>query len=246
MDSLLDPLLLLLVLVGWGAQAIVPWRRDAMGARFLRGWRVAAVPLAVAAVVAAYALADRNPDATIAAHLVPLRASLAGELLVLLAGAQLLAALLTSLGSERLDRTSWQIAAALGLATCAAAAWAGEELRLGGGPLSSGFFMALLVACRLALTLAAGELLTPGRSRWAAPCGLGVAAYTFLLPHDLRVELLHQGLLLTFGAAAVLLLVARWLPPALRRPALGTGLLLAAIALTQAAHISQDLMPLRQ
>ncbi|HEV3456583.1 MAG TPA: hypothetical protein VHG32_08485, partial [Thermoanaerobaculia bacterium] len=102
---------------------------------------------------------------------------------------------------------------------------------------------ALLVGCRLVLTLAAGELLAPGRPRWAAAGGVALLAYLPLLPPELRAVLWSQGLQLTCLAAALLLLLARWLPRALRPPALAAGLLLAAVVLTQAGHVSQALAP---
>jgi hypothetical protein len=277
MPLLLDAVLLFVVLVAWGAQAMVPWRlaaaaqtsaaqphhapdQDAAAAAApapararaegagveavtRRLWRLAGFPLAIAGLVAALVLADRNPDAAVAAHLVPLLASPPGRLLAVLVPALLASSLIAGLAGGRLDGAGQRIAAALALAACAAESRAGELLRAGEGPSSPAAGLVLLVACRLALTLAAGELLAPGRPRWAAPGGLALLAYLALLPGELRGVLWSQGLPLTCGAAALLLVAARWLPGALRRLALAAGLLLAAIVLAQAGHVSQALAP---
>jgi hypothetical protein len=208
-----------------------------------RLWRLTGSPLAIAGLVAGLVLADRNPDAAIAAHLVPLLASTPGRLLAVLAPALLAGSLIASLAGGRLEDAGQRIAAALALAACAAASWAGELLRAGDGPSSPPAGLVLLVVCRLALTLAAGELLAPGRARWAAPGAVALLAYLALLPSELRGVLSSQGLPLTCGAAALLLMAARWLPGALRRLALAPGLLLAAIVLAQAGHVSQALAP---
>src|ERR1700686_4429093 len=97
---LLDAILLFVLLVAWGAQATVPWRLAASGARRL--WRAAGFPLALAGLIAAYVLAGRNPDAAIAAGLVPLMASTPGRVLAVLVPALLVAALLGGLGGDRL------------------------------------------------------------------------------------------------------------------------------------------------
>ena len=248
---LVDALLLGVLLVGWGAQATVPWRLGGdlravatAPAPGLRLWRFAALPLALAGLVAALALAGRNPDATIAAHLVPLLSSTSGRMLALLATALLGSALIAGLAGERLDATGLRLAAAIGLAACAAMAWAGELVRAGEGPSSSSLLpFVLLAGCRLALTLAAGELLSPGRPRLAVAGGLALAAYLPLLPRELRGPLWGEGLGLTCAAGALLLLAARWLPRRLRRLSLAMGVLLAAILLAQAGRVSQRLAP---
>ncbi|HXO29760.1 MAG TPA: hypothetical protein VOA80_20580, partial [Thermoanaerobaculia bacterium] len=101
MTMLVDALLLFVLFVAWGAQAMVPWRLSGTAAR-RRLWRAAALPLALAGLLAAYELADRNPDAAIATGLVPLLASVPGRLLAVLAPALLVAALLVGLGGDRL------------------------------------------------------------------------------------------------------------------------------------------------
>jgi hypothetical protein len=253
MPMLVDALLLCVLLVSWGAQATVPWRLagaagqsvgpGAAPAHHRRLWRFAALALVVTGLVAALALADRNPDATIAGHLVPLLSSTPGRLLALLASALLASALIAGLAGERLDANGLRLVAAIGLAACAAMAWAGELVRAGDGPASQLLPFALLAGCRLALTLAAGELLSPGRPLVAVAGGMALAAYLPLLPRELRGPLWGQGLQLTCAAAALLLLAARWLPRPLRRLALAMGLLLAAILLAQAGRVSQALAP---
>jgi len=273
MTMLVDALLLFVLFVAWGAQATVPWRLsgtaaagpDAPGAGAAGGdaaaggsagagspagasasrllWRAAALPLALAGLLAAYELANRNPDAAIATGLAQPLASVPGRTLVLLVPAMLVAAMLGGLGGDRLGAAGERLVAALGLAGCAAAAWAGELLRAGEGPPSPAPRFLLLIGCRLALTLGAGELPLLARPRWAAAGGVALLLYLPLLPAPLRGVLWHQGLQLTCGAAALLLLAARWLPRALRLPAFATGLLLAAAVLSQAGHVSQALAP---
>jgi hypothetical protein len=253
MTMLVDALLLFVLLAAWGAQAAVPWRLAASpppppaagdgGGRRRRLWRFARFPLALAGMVAAYALANRNPDAAVAIPLVPLTASYPGTALEVLVPALLAVALLGAVAGRRLGATGERLAAAVGLAACAATAWAGELLRAGEGPATSELRFVLLAGCRLVLMLAAGELLAPGRPRWAAAGGVALLAYLPLLPAELRSVLWSQGLELTCLAAALLLLLARWLPGLLRPPALAAGLLLAAVALTQAGHVSQALAP---
>jgi hypothetical protein len=253
---ILDALLLFLFLVAWGAQVTVPLRLAvAGGARGRLLWSLATFPLALAGAVAALALADRNPDAAIAAHLVPLLASTSGRLLAVLAPALVAGTIISGVAGVaraaglagqaggRLDGTGYRLAAALGLAACAAAAWTGELLRAGEGPPTSPARLALLAGCRLALALAGGELLTPGKPRWVVAGGGALLIYLPMLPQEVRGVLWSQGLQLTCGAAALLLLLARWLPRALRLPALAAGLLLGAVALAQAGRVSQALAP---
>jgi hypothetical protein len=164
-------------------------------------------------------------------------------LLAVLVPAMIAAAVIASLAGDRLAGTGERLAGALGLASCAAAAWAGELLRAGEGPASSPPRLLLLACCRLALMLAGGELLVPGRPRWAVAGGVAMLAYLPLLPPELRGILWSQGLPLTAGAAALLLLAARWLPRVLRPLALAAALLLAAVTLARAGQISQALAP---
>ncbi|HEY6322485.1 MAG TPA: hypothetical protein VJA16_13095, partial [Thermoanaerobaculia bacterium] len=242
LTMLVDALLLFVLFVAWGAQATVPWRLSG-AATSRRLWRAAALPLALAGLLAAYELADRNPDAAVATSLVPLLASIPGRLLAVLVPALLAGALLGGLGGDRLGVAGERLTAALGLAACTAAAWAGELLRAGEGPEISEPRFLLLIGCRLALMLAAGELPLLARPRWAAAGGIALLLYLPLLPAPLRAVLWHQGLWLTCGAAGLLLLTVRWLPRALRLPAFAAGVLLAAIVLSQAGHVSQALAP---
>jgi hypothetical protein len=261
MATLLDALCLIVLLVGWGAQAAVPWHLGHLAAAGAdpgaagdsgpaaagageprwRVWRLASLPLAVAGLVAAVSLANRNPDATIAGHLMPLTASTPGRLLAVLVPAMLGASLVGSLAGRRLDRQGLRLMAVFGAAAVGAAGWAGELLRTGEGPVSPLWRLLLLAACRLALALAAGEIVAPGRPRWSVAAGAALAAYLPLLPTALRGLLWAEELQLTCAAAALLLAAARWLPPALRRPALATGIVLAAIVLARAGRVSQTL-----
>jgi hypothetical protein len=239
----LDALLLAVVLAGWGAQAVVPWRlarldRDA-GPRRL--WGYAALPLLLAAGMAALLAVRRYPDAALAAGLFPLTAATPGRLLAVLFPSLFAVAAVTALGRTRLEAAAWRIAAACGLLFLAAACLAGELLRTGEGPTSPPAALLAAAACRLLVALAAGELLAPGRPLLALLGGGALALYPFALPPELAHALWRGGHGFTLAAAALLLGGARWLPARLRRPAEAGGILLAALFLVQAAALSQEL-----
>jgi len=240
-------LLLALILVVWGAQAVAPWRLrrgnspDPSAAR--RRWGHAALPLLLAGALAALLYVHDRPDAALGSGLMPILATLPGRLLVLLLAALLVADLILALGKSRIETLGWPLAAVLGLLFLAAASLAGELLRVGEtarGPLS--LFLAA-AACRLLITLAAGEVLAPGPRRplLALPAGLALPFYLFCLPRPLQAALAAGGEWITLAAASLLLLLAPWLPASLRRITLIAGVLLAALVLSHAGDLSQTL-----
>jgi hypothetical protein len=228
----------LLLLVGWGAPAVVPWRLAAAPPERRRWWAWGAPTLLLAAIVGAAALLGLRADQAVAAGLVPLRASLAGRLLLPLVPGLLAATLLAAFAWQRLEDVGWKMIAAFGFATLVAVAWAGELLE-STGEEASPWFLALRIACRVLLALGAGEVLAPGRAIWAPLAGLALPAYLLLLPPDLRLTLWHHGGAPTLAAGTLVLLATRWLPPSLRRAALAVGALLVAAFLLEASRLDQ-------
>lgn len=238
---MLDGLIMAWVLFAWGTQAAVPWRLAGAEPRARRLWTFAALPLLALGTLAAFWYVEGHPDAAIAPGLYPLRSSRPGRALLTLLPATALAGLVTAAGWRRMEAAGWRIAAVLGFAFLAAGSWAGELVRTGEGPASAPPVLALLVTCRLTLALAAGEIAAPGRPLAAVLGGLALPLYWLLLPFELADLLAGKGQRITLGAAAVLLLAARWVPPRLRRPTLAGGILLAGLFLARAADLSQSL-----
>jgi hypothetical protein len=238
---MLGGLVIALVLALWGAQAVVPWRLRAAGEEPRRRWAYGALPLLLTALLAALVYLRARPDAAFAAGLTPLLASLPGRLLALLSAALLACDLVLALGRGRLESQGWPIAAAFGLAWLAAASFAAELLRVGEGPSSSLAVLLLAAACRLLVTLGAGELLAPGRPLLALAAGIALPLYFLLLPAELRHPLAAAGGWLPLAAAALLFAAARFLPASLRRLGLAAAVLLAGVFLAWTADLSQAL-----
>jgi hypothetical protein len=260
MSEVLDGLLMTVVLLAWGTQAVVPWRlagrhagktgnetvneADNAPDPSRRLWAYAVLPLYAAGFVAVLSWAQTHPDATVAAGLVPLTASPWGRALAILAVALLAAALVTVVGWRRLEDAGWRILGGFGLAALAATCLVAELVRAGEGPASPLPVAAAAAACRLLVALAAGETLAPwraGRPLLALAAAPAFAAWFFVIPVALSDALVRSGAPLTAAAAAVLFLGARWLPASLRRPALAAAALLAGLFFAQAAAVSQGL-----
>lgn len=245
MTALLDGLVMMVVLLAWGAQAVAPWRLAGRGEGARRLWAYAVLPLYAAGFLAALFWAHSHPDATVAAGLVPVTASPWGRAVAILAAALLAAALVAVAGWRRLEDAGWRILGGFGVAALAAVCLVAELLRAGEGPASPLPVTALAAACRLLVALAAGEALAPwtagGRPLLAPLAAPALAAWFFAVPQELADALVRNGAPLTAGAAALLLLGARWLPASLRRPALAAGALLAGLLFAQAAALSQAL-----
>ena len=255
---LLDGFLLGCILLAWGAQAVVPWRlADCLADRLadraperrqrLRPWAAALLPLLAAGALAAFAHANRHPDAALAQALYPVSASRLGMLLAVLLAALALVDLVAAGGARSFEPAAWRLAAGFGLTFLLAASLAGELLRIGEGPESALIPLAILAGLRLLVSLAAAETLAPpGHRPVFAPFAGGVLPlYVLLLPARLARALWGGPAAFTLGAAAVLFLAARWLPVSLRRLALGAATLLAGLLLAQAGLLSQRLGVLR-
>jgi hypothetical protein len=238
---MLDGLLLAAVLFAWGTQATVPLKLPGASPAARRLWAYAALPLLVAGALAATAYVRLHPEAAVAQGLFPFLASKPGRVLAILLAALFLADLVTAFGWRRLEDSGWRIAAGFGLAGLAAASWVGELVRTGEGPPSPGSALAAAAACRLLLALAAGEIVSPGRPLFAAAAGLALPVYWLVLPAPLSADLAQGRQQVALGAAALLLLAARWVPAVLRRPTLAAGVLLASLFLARVATRSQFL-----
>jgi hypothetical protein len=222
-----------------GANAVQPFRL-ARGTERERGlWSLLVLPLLLAALLVALLHLRAASDAALAAGLSwPPQARVARLLLVgLFAGAG--GAVLTAIGGRKFEPAAWRVAGGLAVVLAAAAALAGELLRIGGGPAGGLGPILLGAAGRLALTLAAGESAL-GRPRWLALAAAVVLPLSYLaMPEVVRQPLRPD--LLTLGAAALLLAAAPVLPRPFARPAAAVGVALAAIYLAQMAHVSEML-----
>jgi hypothetical protein len=234
-----DGLLLGWLLLAWGAQAVLPWRLASRAAERRRAGALALPALLVTGALAAFAWVQRHPDAALVQGLYPLGASTTGRTLAVLFAALILADALLAVGWRRLEAAGWRIAAGFGLLFLLGVSWAAELLRAGEGPESPLFALLVLTGLRALLALGAAEALAPGRPGLATAAGPGLLFYGLFLPAQLAQALGSQWP--TLGAAALLLLAARWFPPHLRRAALLGAALLAGLYLGQAARLSQAL-----
>jgi hypothetical protein len=234
-------LLVAVILLAWGSQAVAPWRLRRADEAARRLWGFVALPLLLGGALAALLYVHDRPDAAIIAGLSPIFSTLPGRLLVLLLAALLVADLILALGKGRVENLGWPLAAILSFLFLTAATLAGELLRVGEGqrgPLSLLFAAA---GCRLLITLGAGEAIASGRPLLALAAGLALPLYYLCLPGPLKRAIAGGGYWLTLAAATVLFLAARWLPVSLRRPTLLAAALLAGIFLAQTGDLSQAL-----
>ena len=206
-----------------------------------RLWALVATPLLLAAAVAALFTLDARVDAAIAWGLSWPPRSIPALAVGFTAVAVALADLVLLAGFRKLEPAGWRVAAGLALLLLAAASCAGELLRLGRGPAAG--LAAILVAalCRVTLALAAGEA-GSGPVRWLTPLA-GTALPFTLLGFSAPLRATLGADLLTLGAATLLLVAARFLPPSLRRPAALAGVLLAALFLDRTGDLSTALEP---
>ena len=233
--------LLAIALVAWGSHAAAPLAvRDDLPAR--TRWRWLALPLGGAAALALALTLATDPDRALAAGLGPLPIGtprtgfLSFALFLLLATDSLVAA-----GGEKLGRKGFTLAGIVGLVALVPSSWIYELLRAGEGPTGSLPWLIAATVARILLALAAGELLAPGRPRWAALAPIAIPLSFFSLPAAVRSILVAGGDPATYLAAAVLLTASRWLPERFRKVALGAGVVLTAIALARAATASAAL-----
>jgi hypothetical protein len=236
----MSALVLLLNLAVWGAHALLPCRLARGGEPARRLWARAALPAAGLSLVATAAALALDPDPAAAWGLHELLQGSRPALVVALGlGATLLADLVGALGWRRLEPAAWQAWGAVGALGLASATVGSELVRIGAGPAPAAAALLAAALLRAPLALAAAEALA-GPPRWAAPlAGAALPLAVLLWPEPLRAVLGADRL--TLGAAAALLLAARFLPERLRRPAAFAGVLLAALFLARAGDLSQAL-----
>lgn len=204
-------------------------------------WALIAAPLLLAAALAGLFTLGARLDAALAWGLVWPPRSVVALSLAFAGVAVGLADLLLFFGFRRLEAVGWRIAAGLGGFLLLAASVAGELLRLGRGPMTGLAGLAIAALCRVPLALAAGEA-SSGPVRGFATLA-GVVLPFSLVGFAAPVRALLGEDLLTLGAAVLLLLAARFLPPALRRPAALAGVLLAALFLDRTGDLQAAVEP---
>lgn len=250
-------LTLLSALLALGAHVVVPWRLASVVLERPRNrWRLAALPLLGTTVLAGLAWMAAHPD-----HLLgvswgeaPLtRGAVTAAVFTLGALALLDVGLL--LRWRRLEPAVWRLAGTFALLPLAAVSTLQEILRVGGGPRTTGGALVLAVAIHGLVSLAAGEAVAPRpapvprpRARaWRPPtwrpwlslaAGLGLPLYPLALPPAVRARLLAGGESWTLAAAALLFLVAPWVPDRFRRGTLLAAALLAALVLARAVELA--------
>lgn len=242
-----DALFLFVALVALGAQVTLPGRlAGGLGASG-RNLALLPAPLLAAGLTAGYAHYASHPDAALAWELAPLSASLPGRLLLVFLLPWLLAAILAAVGRDRLEPAAWRILQVFGGVGVVLVSWIAERVRIGDGPAPAMNAFVALVACRVLLTFAAGELAAP-RLSWLPVAGCAALALQLpllFLPatRPLGEILWRSGGAVTAacGALAFGLAALPAVPPRLRRAALAGGLLLAALFLSRSAELSQIL-----
>lgn len=238
---MLSGLLLAFLLLAWGAQALTPWRLAAAEPERRRWWAYSLLPLLVVSALAALHFARTHPDAAVYQGLYPLWLSRLGRILSVLFPALAVADLVAMIGWRRMEEAGWRINAGFGLVFLLAASAAGELMRAGEGPESGPFALAFLIALRTLLSLGVAEALAPGRPVFAPVAGAALLFYYLLLPAAVAAVLWRGGQGITLGAAALLLLTARWLPQGLRRIALIGAAVLIGLLMARAGDLSQAL-----
>jgi hypothetical protein len=242
-----------------GLHVVVPWRvaglpqgtaaAGATGAAQVaaialarrRLWALIATPLLLVAAIAGLLTLGERIDAAISWGLTWPPVSLPAIALAFAAAAVALTDLLLLAGFRKLEPAGWRIAAGLGVLLLLAASVAGELLRLGRGPAAGLSGLMVAVLCRVLLALAAGQAASGPVRGWATLAG---AALPLTLLGSATPVVAKLGAdLLTLGAAALLLVAARFLPLSLRRPAVVAGVLLAALFLDRASDLSAALEP---
>jgi hypothetical protein len=239
--SALGALVLAWNLAVFGAHALLPFRLAAGAGEARRRWALAAPVALVAAVLATAALVARRPDEAAAWGLGgPVTASPLAAVVAVAIGALLVTDLVVLAGWRRLEPAAWRLAGALGVAGAVAHAFGSELLRAGWGPAPGDLpRLLLLVALRLPLALVPAELALGRPRRFTPLAGPALVVAVALWPAAARAAL--GGALATLAAAALLLVLARFLPERLDRAAGWAGFALAVVFLARAAEISRVL-----
>ncbi len=239
---MVDAVLILCGLVVWGGHVTAPWRLAGRSSQAQQRWRLAALPLLIAAALAFLTHLTLYPDRAIAGGLATLpRGNGFSRLLTVLFLATLAIDLLVLFAGQRLGKIGWRLASAGALPLLLSFGLAGEVLRIGQGPLGEPLLVWPAVLARSVIALAAGDLWVRRPPIWSPAAALAVPLYFLSLPNPLRVVLWQVGLGATMAASILLLLSARWLPQRYRRLALTAGLFFCAILLAQAATFSEAL-----
>lgn len=204
-------------------------------------WAMLAAPLLLAAALAGVLTLNVRLDAALAWGLRWPPASLPALVLGFAGLATFLSDLILFAGFRKLEPAGWRIAAGLGGILLLAASVTGELLRTGRGPSAGLAGLAIAALCRIPLALAAAEAISGPVRRIAALAGVALPLSLLAFPPGLRSALGAD--LATLGAATLLLLAARFLPPSLRRPATLAGVLLAALFLDRTADLQVMLEP---
>jgi hypothetical protein len=233
-------------LAAWGAHAAVPWRLARQPPEARRLWRLAAPPLLAAGVAAGLWRIAAAPDRALAAGIatLPLGSRFAAWICLTIFA---LAAAdgLIALGGARLEPLGWRLASLLGCAALGSSVLAAELMRAEAPVSQATPTLLAAAACRAAVGLAAADLLSPGRPVATPAAGIAAALYPLLLPRPLLRALVAHGVVFTLGAAAALLLLARFVPRRLQRLAVAAGLLLAGLGLARATELSAAITVLR-
>lgn len=227
-------------LVVFGAHALLPFRLAKAEERWRRLWAVLAPLLLLSACIATAWAIGRRPDDAIAWGLThPFRGSMAARLIAVALAAAALSDLFVLATWRRLDAVAWRFHGAIGALALAAQAMGAELLRIGDGPWSGTAAILAAAGVRAALALASAETVTGGPRLWSTIAGPSLLALLLLWPAVMRAALSRD--LLTLGAAALLLVGARFAPASLRRPAAVAGVVLALLFLARATEQSRTL-----
>jgi len=232
---------LLVNLLVFGLHALLPFRLADDAPERRRAWSLAALPLLLFAIGLTLAgLRFRVDEAGAWGLTDPLEGSLFARIVVVLVGAALLADGVLLIGRTRIEPAAWRVAGVLGLLAALGHAFGAELLRVGLGPFSFGFVgLAAVAFLRVPLALATAEVALGPPRLWTAIAGPALLLATRLWAPALRARLGFD--LPTLLAAALLLVLAPFLPRSLRRAAGGAGVLLAVVYLVRAALVSRTL-----
>lgn len=228
-----------LLMLSLGAHVLAPLRAGRQDAETARDvWGLAAAPLLLLALLLELLRLSAHPDLLLTvgwgeSALVARTTRALGVLLLTLLAVDLV----TLVGRKKMEPVGFRVAGIFAWLPLAAALGA-EEILARGDTALLGPGLVLAALSRVLVALGAAEALAPapasGRPFWTVPAALGLVAWPLLAPGELFGRLLGSGLLVPLGAAAVLFLIARWLPVRLRRPTILAATLLASLPLAWA------------
>jgi hypothetical protein len=224
----------------FGAHVLMPWRLAEAEGEERRRWALVAPLLLATSVCASLLALGLRPEAALAWGLThPITGSTPARSIALVIAALALADLFTLVSWRHFDSRVWRSLAAIGALALAAQALGAELLRTGDGPVRSAAGLFAAAALRMPLALAAAEAATGAPRRLALAAAPALLLLALAWPAPLRAGLGRD--LVTLYAAALLLALARYAPPALRRATVAAGLVLALLFLERAADVSRTL-----